>query len=164
MFLDLFMLGSSCLAKVIIHVLMSCSCQIIYTGPGKRRLVKPDDVSLTERVLLIPPCTLNYGNYSVQLEVQYYELIDWVGGLHRKLLLWTECSEVRALWLKAKCFPVWPSLTQLSEYFTILPLVWVCGAGWLFPDWLASVCLALHRPTNECFLYRNTSVALHGVW
>ena len=65
-------------------------------------------------------------------------LTEWEGCTGNYLArghgVWTECSEVSALWLRAKCFPIWPNLTQLNEYFTIPPLVWVCGAGWLFPN------------------------------
>ena len=45
----------------------SPNCQITKNG----KLVDPDDVTLTEQVLIVPPCTLDYGKYVVHLEVQY---------------------------------------------------------------------------------------------
>ena len=42
--------------------------QIIHESGGS---VKPEEVSLTEQVLIIPPCVLDYGKHRFHLEVCY---------------------------------------------------------------------------------------------
>ena len=39
------------------------------SGPDEGKLVELDDVSLTDQVILIPPRVLDYGKYSIELEV-----------------------------------------------------------------------------------------------